>query len=430
MAKTHERILTPGRDNWFQNVDFNEKYGIQPGDTVVLEGDYGDIDFKKIIGVTFVNRGQVTIRSITIYPGGGARDIQVLGNQDPAIKYGIRCISPNGRFAMNFQSVGLMTFRGISTDGNQVGFKIVHAQGITYPLSTVDLTIEDCMVSNCSLEAMYIGADHLTGPFISGGIRRNVVQNAGWDAIQCRVGEFIIEDNVCDQIGLKKAAGQDHGILIGGNTKSSIIRRNKLTNVSGYGIFNNGFGEQIIECNDLQCGGDGIMVQNYSAATDTQKVGYQKFHILNNTIKQGTSYAVRAYRNNTMPISVVYQGNKTSGQFQAQPGVVVTQGSNGPTVTPNCGVSGPVEYKNTEVSRTFVKNDCGTGYNGTTVVYTVPAGKYEADTQAAADNMAQADITANGQQYANVHGSCEKIPPAVVRTIDVYSDGSVVVKEV
>jgi len=214
MAKTHEKILVNGKDNWFQNYDFNEKYGIQPGDIVVLEGNYGDIDFKKIVGVTFVNRGPVNMKSMTIYPGGGAKDIQVFGDQTPGLKYGMQC--KGTRFAMNFQSVGKMVFRGVSTDGNQVGFKIVHDKATIFPLDFVELEISNCLVQNCSLEAMYIGADHLTGPFIHWNIFKNEVRNAGWDAIQCRVGYGDITDNICDNIGLAKAAGQDHGILVGG----------------------------------------------------------------------------------------------------------------------------------------------------------------------------------------------------------------------
>jgi hypothetical protein len=70
-------------------------------------------------------------------------------------------------------------------------------------------------------------------------------------------------------------------------------------------------------------------------------------------------------------------------------------------------VAGGTTYYNVEKSGLFTKNDCGVGYYGSTVVYTVPAGKYSSTTsQALADNFAQQDINNNGQAYANAHGSC------------------------
>ncbi len=63
-------------------------------------------------------------------------------------------------------------------------------------------------------------------------------------------------------------------------------------------------------------------------------------------------------------------------------------------------------YYNTVQSRTIAKNDCGNGGALMPVVYTVAAGTYSASSQAAADQLAINDIDANGQAYANLHGSC------------------------
>jgi hypothetical protein len=334
-------ILNVGENNFFQKTDFNEKFNLVPGDTVVLSGTYGDIDFRKINGIVFVNDGQVIIKSITIYHGGDARDIQVLGDQTPGIKYGIKCISPNGRFAMNFQAVGKLVFRGISTDGNQVGFKIIYDRNVKFPTNKVDLLIENCEVKNCKLEAMYIGADHhsVDGPFIKGIIRNCVVKNAGWDAIQCRAGQFQILDNVCDSIGLARVRQQNHGILVGGNTKSSTVRGNKVTNVTGYAFFSNGFGEQVFECNEGQAGEGGITVSNASVNTDFQKVGYQKFIVRNNIITSTSPDALKAYKtNNQLPIEVVYTNNRSNGQAFFTPGVKVSNSGNSKTTKVNCAV--------------------------------------------------------------------------------------------
>ena len=64
-------------------------------------------------------------------------------------------------------------------------------------------------------------------------------------------------------------------------------------------------------------------------------------------------------------------------------------------------------YYNVQQSQNFTRNNCGTGYSGGTVTYTVPPGKYSSTTsQAAANQLATNDINANGQNFANVNGSC------------------------
>jgi YD repeat-containing protein len=64
-------------------------------------------------------------------------------------------------------------------------------------------------------------------------------------------------------------------------------------------------------------------------------------------------------------------------------------------------------YYNAAASQSFTRNNCQSGYTGSTVTYTVPAGTYTSTiSQADADAKAQADIAANGQAYANANGTC------------------------
>jgi hypothetical protein len=65
-------------------------------------------------------------------------------------------------------------------------------------------------------------------------------------------------------------------------------------------------------------------------------------------------------------------------------------------------------FSNTE-SGNFTRNNCGTGYTGSTVTYTIPTGKYSSTvSQAAADNQAINDVNTNGQSYANTNGTCNQ----------------------
>lgn len=63
----------------------------------------------------------------------------------------------------------------------------------------------------------------------------------------------------------------------------------------------------------------------------------------------------------------------------------------------------PNVFYNVAESGPWYKNDCGSGYVGTSVPYTVPAATYSASTQAAANQLA---INA-GQAYVNAHATCQ-----------------------
>lgn len=67
-------------------------------------------------------------------------------------------------------------------------------------------------------------------------------------------------------------------------------------------------------------------------------------------------------------------------------------------------------YYNTKISATATKNDCGTGYLGSAVTYTIEAKKYNStQTQLRADTKALDDLNMNKQTYANSNGSCIKL---------------------
>lgn len=64
-------------------------------------------------------------------------------------------------------------------------------------------------------------------------------------------------------------------------------------------------------------------------------------------------------------------------------------------------------HYNTAVSGTFTRNNCGAGLSGTSVTYTVPAGTYASTISVTdANALAQNDVAANGQAYANANGTC------------------------
>ncbi len=75
-------------------------------------------------------------------------------------------------------------------------------------------------------------------------------------------------------------------------------------------------------------------------------------------------------------------------------------------------------YYNTAQSGTFTRNNCGSGYTGGQVTYTVPAGTYVSySSQSDANQSAINDVNANGQTYANNNASCTPIQTDVFAQI-------------
>lgn len=73
--------------------------------------------------------------------------------------------------------------------------------------------------------------------------------------------------------------------------------------------------------------------------------------------------------------------------------------------------STPVIYYNEIQSATFTRNNCGSGFTGSAVTYTVQDSIYSSTiSQSDANLKAAQDISSNGQNYANVYGTCTANP--------------------
>lgn len=74
-------------------------------------------------------------------------------------------------------------------------------------------------------------------------------------------------------------------------------------------------------------------------------------------------------------------------------------------------------YYNEEYSSPFWKSDCGVGYIGNAVVYTIPARKYSTTTPPTRGSqfttILSNDARENGPIYANTNGSCEVLPTKI-----------------
>ena len=83
-------------------------------------------------------------------------------------------------------------------------------------------------------------------------------------------------------------------------------------------------------------------------------------------------------------------------------------------------------YYNVQASQNFQRNNCEAGYVGSIVAYVIAANTYSSIvSQQEADDLALADIAANGQAYANTNGTCTLITGVRALT----SGGKVIVKD-
>lgn len=113
----------------------------------------------------------------------------------------------------------------------------------------------------------------------------------------------------------------------------------------------------------------------------------------------------------------------TANTYNTSKTMTVTTGSYSTTFTTVTEIE---EVGNTEQSQSFQRNNCASGSSGTFYNYVVPANTYFAPTLTEANNEALADITANGQNTANLNGSC--ILNTVISTfvVDIDSNPSLI----
>jgi lysophospholipase L1-like esterase len=272
----------------------------------------------------------------------GAKNVKLLGNGTPGLQYGIKINGANN-FATYWKATGEIEIAYVEVVGTAAGIEVKHPPGEAYTQNFANVKIHDNYIHDHRLEGMYIGMDNLAlDVLINAEIYNNIVRNSGNDGIQTRNGTFNIHDNIVDNVAVSPAFPYDiNGILVGGNTKDSIIRNNTVSRVPGTAIFNNGWGNHTIACNVISSTQPGIFTKNYEFATeDLQDVGFQNFNIQNNTITSTSGIALQTYySSNGSTTTTNFSNNKTTGSVDAN--YTVTQSNNTGSVVPNCSTTPP-----------------------------------------------------------------------------------------
>ncbi len=104
----------------------------------------------------------------------------------------------------------------------------------------------------------------------------------------------------------------------------------------------------------------------------------------------------------------------TISQLNADQQAMTEANANGQLKANTNGSCSPKVYVNDQKSGFFIRSNCGTGYTGGGKAYVVLQGKYSSTIgQAYVNQLAQNDVDANGQAYADQFGDCTLMPTIV-----------------
>ncbi len=134
-----------------------------------------------------------------------------------------------------------------------------------------------------------------------------------------------------------------------------------------------------------------------------------------------SAYRVGNFTRNNCPYlevgtTVTYNNTYTSTVSQADADAIATANFNtdGQAYANSTGSCNMMPVYTASRSGNFTRNNCGSGYNGSTVSFSKSYDSYVS--QADADNIANANFATDGQNYANTAGSCNIITYSAYRS--------------
>jgi len=297
------------------------------------------------------------------------------------------------------------------SEGYQTG------RGATYFHNLSHVIVERCTFNDigrlspaegCSTATGMLAFDHAL--YLSGcsyfTIQNNVFYNINRGFALQLYGETFTDDhisfinNTCVDGNPQHPAGH---VILWSNVSNILIADNIFKGHGYYAIqiFQDGYSSSnVIVRNNTTFGGNGILyfATTLTGVTISNNYTYTNPLFVGESVKnyalQSTSPCIGAGYNTGITTDFLNNpriGAIDIGAYEYQNGVVTT-------------------YYNSSVSATATKNNCGSGYNGSIVTYTVPANTYSSTvSQLTADNLAIADVNSNKQAYANSVGSCTLI---------------------
>lgn len=318
--------------------DFMAKHGLLPGDTVAIKtGPNGedtlrnvDLTNASLHGLTFVvdKNNKTQIKCGWLGLGNNAYDIKQNWKWNGG--YGIRFYD-SLHFGLSMGCVGDNEACYFEVDGSLIGAQLITTFDHTYPVNYQSLNIHHFLMQNTVNEACYFGYVHLSPIMMKLWVHDFTIKNAGRDAVQTRnTSKVLIENGNIDGVGLTKEWGQNHCIDFGSCKDSGIVRNVAAKNISGCGIWNDGFGNYLFENNNITSEGESIFTRAYQPNTpnwgDDQNIGFENTVIKCNTFKSSSGVTLELLYDTAShkSVSVTALNNNCNGVFHIPAGVSST----------------------------------------------------------------------------------------------------------
>ncbi|MEM9679780.1 MAG: choice-of-anchor Q domain-containing protein [Bacteroidota bacterium] len=303
---------------------------IEPGAIIGIEaGSYDRIIFQNIVGtsdrpIVIINcGGKVTVGGPNANNGilfQNSKHFRLTGTGDADNKYGIFVAgSKDGsqgvaaaRFSSNLEidhiEIQKAGFAGImvksdpncdpQTSAERGGPNKIGNQDFVMR----DISIHDNYIHDVTGEGIYLGNSFYNGTNVYGcgvtqyphevrgvEINNNIVENAGWEAIQvgAAVEDVKVHSNIITDYGAANRSGQNGGIQVGIGTTGQVFN-NLINKGKGPAVFIQGIGNNLVFNNVIRNAGTfGIIISNRPTplASDVANQGFLGgVHIINNTI--------------------------------------------------------------------------------------------------------------------------------------------------
>lgn len=325
MATIHRNIFKPGQDFWNPpEQDFNDYYGVNPGDTVIYhDSPESIVNIHNCRGVKFENEnGPARLKYFSLY--NKTKDIEISGNGTPGVQHGLVLSSPD-HFGTLCETTGNVKWSGVKVEGSAMGLQFSHEPVKPFAADYVNLTVENCWINNVRQEALYCGHNTLGGPYITGTIRNNKLTNCGRDGGQFRNGTYNVDNNWIENVGTNGEPDHSHGLLFGPG-KGGSFTNNTVKGAKGYGIFVNNRDRVLIKGNNIQSALASIFIKNYEQDYPYQDSRFMIFDIEGNNLTPGNSKALEVLFDPAKdPITINWGVNTYIGGLVYPDGVIFNE---------------------------------------------------------------------------------------------------------
>lgn len=328
--------------------DFMSRHNLLPGDTVAIKDNVDSIynihlGNASLHGITFINdtanTRQIPIGYFALGPK--CYDVKFLGNGSKHVQGNGFKLYDKTHFGLSWTCAGDLEAAYLDFDGCLIGIQLYTKPGIDYPVNYQNFHAHHIRMKHISNESFYLGYVKDVPILMNLNLHDIEIDSSGWDGIQTRNTNSVrIRNCRLNGIGLSNHYGDQHAILLYNNKDSAIIKNVTVRNCKGIGIFNSGFGDFLIENNDIEADGQAIYNRAYNTTgkgnADIENIGYQNMILKCNRFRSGKGVIVQYLTDTSLhkKVRLTAINNNCKGLFNASKDVKIKLEKNSPAIKP------------------------------------------------------------------------------------------------